>query len=114
MKLVFEGEVPSLYDGRCDKRSTAFPVQTKDLLFERVQKYEYLQSIHRVKDQLRILFLTGSDQKLLSDLVDLPRFDIFCSSLLSEDLKCAQVSEQIKNFFIDEQQNDFLFDIAVV
>ncbi|MBJ43082.1 MAG: hypothetical protein CMJ80_07345 [Planctomycetaceae bacterium] len=114
MKLVFEGEIPPLYDGRCDRRSTVFPIETKDSLFKRIQKYEYLQSIHRVKENLRILFLTVSNQYLLSDLVDLPRLDVSYSSLLSKDLRIAHVSDQTTAFVIEKENNDFLFDIAVV
>ncbi len=115
LSLVFEDELLPFYDGKTDKRSVVFPIKTKEKIAERVRSYEYIQSIHRVVEQLTVLFLTGSDQVLLSDLVDLPRCELHCAFQVDDDLVHANVADQIRTFKIQSGINTSLaFDIAVI
>ena len=115
--LVFEGKLPNSYDGRTDKRSIIIPGKKQTAIADRVQKYEYLQSIHRIKENLKLIFLVGSDQYLLSDLVDMPRFDLYHTDPPSENLMNAIGPNQITRIDLTNIKNEncsCTFDLAVV
>ena len=113
--LVFENKFPPSFDGNLDKRSVSFPSKSKEQIAHRVHLYEYVQSIHRIRDRLAILFLANSDQQFLSDLVDLPRCELFCACPLDENLINSGVSNQINNVNMKNMTNNpFEFDITVV
>jgi len=115
--LVFEGKLPNSYDGRTDKRSIIIPENKQTVIADRVQKYEYLQSIHRIKEKLKLIFLVGSDQYLLSDLVDMPRFELYHTDPPSENLMNVIGPNQITRIDLTNINNEncsCTFDLAVV
>ena len=100
LDLIFKGEFPPLYSGDLDKRSTYFPRSNKIKLTGRIKIYEHLQHIHSINTGLKVVFTSPSDQQILSDLIDLPRINLF---LLGNQI--ASLTDAIGDFQINVLKN---------
>ncbi len=76
MNWVFKGELPDFYAGNADPR---FFISTfnKDLADTRLAIYESVQELHRVEERLKILVSQECPAVIVSDLLDLPRVEVY-------------------------------------
>ena len=86
LNLIFKGELPPLYSGDIDKRSTDFPRPNKIKLTGRIKIYEHFQHLHAINTSLKVVFTRTSDPQILSDLIDLPRINLFLFGNQTESL----------------------------
>jgi len=107
--MVFKGWLDPLHVGTRDKRSIVFKNFDSDSFTLRLSQVELLQTIHKHINSLNILFFPEADIKLLSDLVDLPRFHLFRAEMQHPDILFrAEVSDQIEGISPDMIENDQL------
>lgn len=99
-----------------DKRSVYGVSNSGEQLTTRIALYEYIQEWHRIQTQLQGLCFPKVDGRVISDLVDLPRLNLYLLQNQSynfqktqEILSQCEVIEQV--FFTDspsEQKWDFI------
>lgn len=105
MDFVFKGEVDPLYEIQKDKRSVYVKSDNSSDLMQRIALYEHFQEMHLKHIELSILFWPGVDPRLICDMVDLPRLQIFIMN------DCGKIPEKKIDLFHDTNVAERIFYI---
>ncbi|NBD19020.1 MAG: glycosyltransferase [Cyanobacteria bacterium] len=84
-----------------DKRSIYAVSENTEEFNSRIAIYEYIQEWHRVDPKLQGLFFTKVDYRVICDLVDLPRLDIYL--LQDNEAKLTETKQILTQYDVLEQ-----------